>query len=114
MGGVGIVTDSTADLTPEIRNKHDIALVPLVVNWDNQTFRDKIDLSTADFYRRLRTSKSLPKTGAPSMAAFEDTFRSLLEAHDSVVSVNLAAKLSATADVARKAASGVAPERISV
>ena len=46
-------------------------MVPLIVNWDGQTYRDKLDLSPADFYRRLRTSKSLPKTGAPSLAAFE-------------------------------------------
>jgi DegV family protein with EDD domain len=89
-------------------------MVPLIVNWDGQTFRDKIDLTTADFYQRLRTSKSLPKTGAPSLAAFEAVFREQLKAHDTVISVNLAAKLSGTYEVARKAAESVDPQRISV
>ena len=42
-----------------------VGMVPLVVNWDGQTFRDKLDLTTQDFYRRLRSSKR-PQT--PSTA----------------------------------------------
>src|ERR1051326_2658597 len=91
-----------------------LTMVPLVVNWDGQTFRDKIDLSTAEFYRRLRTSKSLPKTGAPSVAAFETAFREQLKQHDAVISINLAARLSGTYDVARRAAESVDPQRIFV
>jgi DegV family protein with EDD domain len=90
------------------------AMVPLVVNWDGQTFRDKLDLTTADFYRRLRTSKSLPKTGAPSLAAFEAVFREQLQQRDALISLNLASRLSATYDVARRAAESVDPGRIHV
>jgi len=111
---IGVATDSTADLPPALVERYQPTMVPLVVNWDNQTFRDKIDLSTAEFYRRLRTSKSLPKTGAPSMAAFETAFREQLERHDAVVSVNLASGLSGTYEVARRAAESVDPQRIHV
>jgi len=111
---VGIVTDSTADLPQAVAERYAVGVVPLVVNWDNETFRDKVDLSTADFYRRLRGSKSLPKTGAPSLAAFETAFREQLAQHDSVVCINLASKLSATYDVARRAADTVDPQRIGV
>src|SRR3979490_3362772 len=107
---IGIVTDSTADLQPELQERFGLGVVPLIVNWDGQTFRDKLDLSTSSFYQRLRGSKTLPKTGAPSLAAFETEFREQLKAHDSVISVNLASKLSGTYAVARKAAaSAVAP-----
>jgi DegV family protein with EDD domain len=114
MTSVGVVTDSTADLRPELQERYRLGMVPLVVNWDNQTYRDKLDLSTADFYERLRTSKTLPKTGAPSLAAFEAAFREQLKQHDHVISVNLAARLSATHDVARRAAESVDPQKISV
>ena len=87
-------------------------MVPLIVNWDGQTFRDKIDLSAAEFYRRLRTSKTLPKTGAPSLAAFESVFREQLKHHDAVVCINLAAGLSGTYDGARRAAESVDPQHI--
>ena len=110
----GIVTDSTADLQPALQAHYGLGMVPLIVNWDGQTFRDEIDLSTADFYQRLRTSKTLPKTGAPSIAAFETAFREQLKQHDAVISVNLAARLSGTYDVARQAAESVDPRRITV
>lgn len=114
MTSVGVVIDSTADVPSTRLEELGIGMVPLVVNWDGQTYRDKVDLSTAEFYRRLRTSKSLPKTGAPSLAAFESMFREQLKQHDAVVSINLAARLSATYDVARRAAETVDPQRITV
>jgi DegV family protein with EDD domain len=112
MGSIGVVTDSTADLRPELQERFGLAMVPLIVNWDGQTFRDKLDLSTAEFYQRLRTSKSLPKTGAPSVAAFEAAYREQLRQHGAVISVNLAARLSGTYAVARKAAESVDPGHI--
>jgi DegV family protein with EDD domain len=114
MGTIGIVTDSTADLQPELQERHGLGMVPLIVSWDGQTFRDKLDLSTADFYHRLRTSKTLPRTGAPSLSAFETAFREQLQRHDAVISVNLAARLSGTYEVARRAAESVDGQRISV
>ncbi len=114
MGSLGVVTDSTADLQPAFQERYGLAMVPLIVNWDGQTFRDKLDLTTAEFYQRLRVSKTLPKTGAPGLAAFETAFRAQLSVHDAVISVNLAARLSGTYAVACKAAEAVDPERISV
>lgn len=113
MARIGVVTDSTADL-PATSQQLGIAVVPLVVNWDGQTYRDKIDLSPTDFYRRLRTSKTMPKTGAPSAGVFEQTFREQLESHDGVVCVTLASGLSATYDIARSVADNLAPDRIRV
>ena len=114
MSSIGIVTDSTADLEPELQARLGLAVVPLVVNWDGQTYRDKIDLGPTEFYRRLRTSKSLPKTGAPSIAAFETAFREQLNQHDGVICVNLASTLSGTCDVARRAAESVDQQRIRI
>lgn len=114
MGSIGVVTDSTADLSPALQERYGLGMVPLLVSWDGQTFRDKLDLTTAEFYQRLRTSKTLPKTGAPSLAAFEAVFGEQLKEHDAVISVNLASKLSGTYAVARKAAESVDSRRITV
>ncbi|HEY2593366.1 MAG TPA: DegV family protein [Chloroflexota bacterium] len=114
MTSLGVVTDSTADLSPEVQARLGLAMVPLIVNWDGKTYRDKLDLSATDFYRRLRTSKTLPKTGSPSLVAFESTFRDQLEEHDSVICLNLAARLSGTFEVARRAAESVDPRRVFV
>jgi DegV family protein with EDD domain len=114
MARVAIVTDSTADLSPAVLGRGGVSMVPLVVSWDGKTYRDKLDLTTAEFYRRLRTSKSLPRTGAPSIAAFETAFREQLKAYAEVVCINLAAPLSSTYAVARQAAQAVAPDQIRV
>lgn len=113
MARTGVVTDSTIDLPAGVRG-HDVPVVPLVVNWDGQTYRDRVDISTAEFYQRLRESKSTPSTGAPSMGAFEEAFRKGLETHEGLVCVTIAEKLSATSDVARQAANAVDPNRIRV
>jgi fatty acid kinase fatty acid binding subunit len=111
---VGVVTDSTADLPAGLQQRYELGCVPLVVSWDGQTYRDKVDLSPAEFYRRLRTSKSLPRTGAPSLAAFEEVFREQLQRHQALVEVSLPSKLSGTLEVARRAAATVDPEHIEI
>ncbi len=111
---VALATDSTADLEPGLLQQNIVAMVPLVINWDRQSYRDKVDLSSDEFYRRLRGAKSLPKTGAPSLAAFEEAFRRQLDGHEAVVSINLSGRLSTTLDVARQAAEAVDAGRVSV
>lgn len=114
MASIRVVTDSTADLPGDALDRYRITVVPLLVNWEGQTYRDKIDLTTAQFYEKLRTSKSFPQTAAPSPGAFEAVYRDLLAEADHVVSIHLASKLSATLSVAKTAAQAVAPERITV
>jgi fatty acid kinase fatty acid binding subunit len=114
VSSLAVITDSTADLDQATQERLGLATVPLIVNWDGQTFRDKIDLSATEFYRRLRSSKTLPKTGAPSLAAFEAVFREQLKQHEAVICVNLAAGLSGTYGVARTAAESVDPQHIRV
>ena len=63
---IGIVTDSTSDLTPEIASELGITVIPLNVHFGTETFRDAIDLTTEDFYQKLKQSKILPTTSAPS------------------------------------------------
>lgn len=114
MPRIGVVTDSTADFSPDNPARQRVGVVPLVVNWDGQTYRDKVDLTTADFYRRLRGSKSSPSTGAPSLAAFQEEYERQLGASEGVVCLTLSSKLSATYDMATQAAQQVAPDRIRV
>jgi DegV family protein with EDD domain len=111
---IAVVTDSTADFPGDARERLGIETVPLTVLWDGDSFRDKIDLTIADFYRLMRQRSTLPTTSAPSAGAFEETYERLLGAADHVIAVHLAGKLSATFDVARGAAERVGKGRISV
>lgn len=105
---VAVVTDSTADLTPDIAARYGITVVPLNVHFGQQTFRDQVDLSTDEFMARLATSGKLPTTSQPSVGAFETAFRELAKTHDEIVAVLLSSRLSGTVQSAQLAAEGVA------
>jgi len=111
---VRIVTDSTADLTPEQQRAATITVVPLNVHFGDQVFRDHVDLTTDEFFRRLKASSQLPRTSQPSVGAFEEAYRKLLEGGDEIVSVHLSSKVSGTFNSALMAAQSVGDGKIDV
>ena len=111
---VRIVTDSTADLTEEQQQAAGITVVPLNVHFGDQVFRDHVDLTADEFFRRLKASPQLPRTSQPSVGVFEEAFRKLREGGDEIVSVHLSSKVSGTYNSARMAAQSVDQDRIEV
>jgi len=111
---VRIVTDSTADLTREQQEAAGITVVPLNVHFGDQVFRDHVDLTADEFFRRLQASSQLPRTSQPSVGAFEEVFRSLRQNRDEIVSVHLSSKVSGTYNAALMAAKTVGSEAIDV
>jgi len=102
-----VVTDSTADLPHEWRERYGIEVVPLKVLFGKETFRDGVDMNNEEFFRRLAASTSLPTTSAPSPGEFADVYRRLARDHDGCISIHIGAQLSATAEAARVGASSV-------
>jgi fatty acid kinase fatty acid binding subunit len=101
---VAIVTDSVADLPPQVAEELGITVVPLVVRFGTDLYRDGFDLSPDQFYEKLRTSKVLPATSVPSPAAFADAYDKLAEKTNKIVVISVTSKLSATYQVALQAA----------
>jgi DegV family protein with EDD domain len=97
--GVAIVTDSVADLPPQVTEELGITVVPLVVRFGSGVYRDGLDLNPDQFYEKLETSKILPVTSVPSPATFADAYDKLAEKNEIVV-ISLTSKLSATYQVA--------------
>jgi DegV family protein with EDD domain len=109
-----IVTDSTADLG-QLAQVNDIHVVPLTIRFGNQEYRDGVDLSSAEFYDKLKTSPQPPITAQPAPAAFVDTYRALLDGGaERVLSLHISGALSGTYNAASIAASMVDARRISV
>ena len=109
-----VVTDSTADLPDEWRNRYGIQVVPLKVLFGKETFRDGVDMNNDEFFRRLAASSSLPTTSAPSPGEFAEVYRRLARDHDGCISIHIGAQLSATAEAARVGASSVDGFAVSV
>jgi DegV family protein with EDD domain len=97
---VKIVTDSTSDLPREVAKELGITVVPLNVHFDLDTFKDGVDMEADQFYHRLLTSSTLPKTSAPSPGTFKDCYSELAKETNEIVSIHISSKLSGTCEAA--------------
>ena len=103
---VHIITDSSCDLSEEVATGLGITVVPLEIRFGMQSFTDREELSTADFWTRCRTSDELPSTAAPSPVAFAQAYQRAADAGAAeVVVITLSGDLSATIEAAQQAAS---------
>ncbi|HIW34972.1 MAG TPA: DegV family protein [Candidatus Paenibacillus intestinavium] len=98
MGNIRIVTDSTADIPADVREKYGITMVSLKVLFGEETYRDAVDMTTDDFYARLKSSSVMPTTSQPSPAEFSDVYERLLAEDPTgpIISIHLASVLSGT------------------
>jgi DegV family protein with EDD domain len=101
---IAVVTDSTSDIEPARARELGIGIVPLFVIFGEKSYRDYVDLSRRDFYRKLASEPVLPITSQPTAQMFEDAFRPHVEAGDAIICIVISAKLSGTINAARSAA----------
>lgn len=100
---VGIVTDSTTSLAPGVRDRPDVRVVPLTFNFGpDEVYRDKVDLTNAQYFERLEKAERFPTTAAPSTGSFVEAYESL-SAYDDVLVMTISSELSGTYNSARAA-----------
>jgi DegV family protein with EDD domain len=109
-----VVTDSTADLPDAWRERYGIEVVPLKVLFGEETFRDGVDMTNEDFFRRLATATKLPTTSAPSPGEFAEMYQRLAKDHEGCISIHIGGQLSATAEAARVGAQSVEGFKVNV
>jgi DegV family protein with EDD domain len=105
MSKIAIVTDSTAYIPDNILSGYPIYVAPLLVLWDNESLRDGVDITPADFYARLKHSKSMPSTSQATPVMFMDLYQRLLHEEYEILSIHISSKLSGTLDSAIQAKS---------
>lgn len=103
MSRIKILTDSSAQLTPEEIEKYDITVVPLSVTVGGNTYLDGIEISRQEFVKKMSESAELPKTSQPSIGRLVDTINDLTSDGSEVIGIFLAKVLSGTIDAARQA-----------
>jgi DegV family protein with EDD domain len=97
---VKVVTDSVADLPPQVAEELGITVVPLHVRFGEEVFRDGVDLTSEQFYERLRHSQLLPVTSVPAPIDYSGAYNKLAEETDEILVITVTSKLSGTYDVA--------------
>jgi DegV family protein with EDD domain len=108
-----LILDSTADLPDPAARNPNWRLVPLRVNFGDESLRDHIDITPDEFYRRLTSTTVQPKTSQPTPADFEQAFTDLA-GFERILCVLLSGKLSGTVESARLAVQASGDARVTV
>jgi DegV family protein with EDD domain len=91
---VKIVTDSVADIPAKVVAELGISIIPVMLHFGEETFRDGIDMTTDQFFQKLVNSDVMPTTSVPSMDMFARTYAKLAEETDEILVIMLSSKLS--------------------
>jgi len=105
MGFTAIISDSTAGLTSEYAQKHQVTVVPLYIKMGEKTLREGIDIDADTFYRELPHTNPLPITSQPSVGDFTNAYEEAVRrGATSIISIHLSAGISGTVNSATQAA----------
>jgi DegV family protein with EDD domain len=93
---IKIVVDSACDLPPELLEEYDISVVPINIQFGQETYADGVDLDRPTFFRKIE-EMGLPKTSQPSPNQFVAHYMRLVaEGATEILSIHVTSKLSGT------------------
>ncbi|MCG2768529.1 MAG: DegV family protein [Chloroflexota bacterium] len=104
MRRVRIVTDSTAEIPKTLVDELGITVIPMYVHIGSETFRDGVEIDSAEFYRRLSKGPINPTTSPPTKDEFRQQYDRLSRETNGIVSIHISSKLSRTLEMADQAA----------
>jgi len=99
---IRIVTDSTCDLPAELLAQHRIVVVPINIQFGQETYQERLDLDDAAFYRMVDDRNMIPTTSQPSLGQYQTAYQALAAEPDTsaILSIHITSKLSGTYDSA--------------
>jgi fatty acid-binding protein DegV len=71
---VKIITDSSASIPTPVVEELGITVIPSMIHFGDDVYRDGIDLTTDQFYQRLTTNQVHPTTSTPTLQSFVDAY----------------------------------------
>ncbi len=109
MKKVKIITDTTNDLDLELLEKRDIDFIPLYVNFQDDFYKDLLEINSDKLYEKVDLLGYLPKTSAPAPQDFYNSFKPYLDKGYEIVYIGLSSQLSASlqnSNIARSSLEG--------
>ncbi|KRF65120.1 fatty acid-binding protein DegV [Bacillus sp. Soil768D1] len=91
-----VVTDSTAYIPKDMRDRLHIHMMPLNVIFSNEVYREEIDIAADEFYEEVKRQAKLPTTSQPPIGQFVEKFEELQKEYDDVISIHLSSGISGT------------------
>ena len=103
MGKVAVVTDSSACVPKEVVKQYGIHILPLILLFEDRSYRDGVDITSQEFYELLKKAKRLPTTSSPSPGEYLEVFRELAKQASGILCITLPPHLSMSFDSATQA-----------
>ena len=111
---IKIIADTTCGLPLDILKQAGIEVLPQIITFGNETFRDDTEMDTGSFLQKLRASKTLPGTAAPPPALYTPIYDQILAAGDTALVITPSAKVSGTFRSATVAAGDFQTDQIHI
>ena len=104
---IKLSADSTCDLGPELIARYGVSIRPLIVNYDDQSYLDGVDITQEHVFDRYYKDHILPKTGAVNILDYKEYFDALVADGSEVLHFSIGSGLSSSYQNACLAASQV-------
>lgn len=104
MSNIVITSDSTSDLSPELRQRYNISVLPLGVTLGGKSFKDGVDITPDDIYAHHSKTGELPKTTAANVDECISFFKSFTDKGKTVIHFTISSSMSSTFNNSRLAA----------
>ena len=102
---IALMTDSTCDIPEELIQQYGITIIPELVIWGDQTFRDRIDITPQTFYERIEKDPLMPTTTLPTPVEFEKAYKdAVAQGAKEIVMFTVSAAMSGTFQAAKQVA----------
>ncbi|WMJ80629.1 DegV family protein [Clostridium sp. MB40-C1] len=96
MEKIKIITDSTCDLNKDIVNRLNLKVIPLIVNFGEESYLDGINIDIHEFLRKLKEQDIFPATAQINPKRFYDIYKQYLDDGYKIISIHLSSKMSGT------------------
>lgn len=101
---VKILVDSTCDLKLDYLKENDVELIPLLVTFKEEEYKDLVEITTTQLYDKVDELNVMPKTASRSIGSFMEVYEKIFqEGYDQIVYLAIGGKLSGTIQNARLA-----------
>ena len=96
MEKIKIITDSTLDLPSDIVKEKDIEVLPLLINFGEESYLDGVEINTKEMLDRIERENVLPTTAQVTPNRFEEVFKKYLDEGYKIVTLVLSSEMSGT------------------
>lgn len=96
MEKIKIITDSTSDLSKDIVEKYNIEVLPLIVNFGEESYYDGVDMTFEKLIAKIKEGAEFPTTSQINPQRFYDCFKKNIEEGYKIIYIGIGSKFSGT------------------